>query len=274
MELNITGNTNELTLQNKTHVLTSETRKLFSTNRVSSLKNFLSDFGKDSEYSIYYGDKIISVWPLVAGTKDISKNEIAFAVCNLEFTDELNILRSKINVDIREKDFCELLRKMAKYGDLLKIKDDIENMEMKKIVSMSKSKDSRGNYSFEYSVKDHGKASFLPPEKLSFTIPVFKHIEKSIQFDLEFVFSYVMAGADEAKEARLTYRLEMLNLDQFIEKACTVLIEDQMNQFSCKKYWGSLSMETKTDEWMYKDVPMVFEGLPKEEHTHTIEKRY
>lgn len=266
MELRITGTKETLTLQNKHHILESETRKTFETNRLLALKDYIIDYleGEGKAVSMYYGEDSVVVWP-VRAQYDLARNDVAIAKCSLDFTDELTILKNHINCDIGEKKFCEFLRKMAKYcPESMKLKDSVENMEMKKKVSMSKSKDSRGNFSYEYTVSEDGKASFTPPDKLVFKIPVFKHIDKMIAFEFEFAFSFYMQGAEETQQAHCNYRLEMLNWDQFLEQACTVLIEEEMKQFDCPKYWGELNKFQFTDEWKYKDVPLAFDGLPRD----------
>jgi hypothetical protein len=274
MELKITGNQEKLTLQNKTHILESETRKIFKTNKIDSLKCFLKDHSKsDINVSAYYNETSISVWPCSADG-DLNRNDEPVAVCNFETTDELKILSKHINKDINEKNFCEFLRIMSKYVQgAIALKDAVENMSIKKIVSMEKSKDNRGNHSYHYTVKDHGKTDFNPPNRLVFQIPVFKHITNKISFDLELVFNYRMVGVDENRHAECMFRLEILNLDQFLESAFTAVIEKQMESFDFPKYWGSLETVTKTDDWKYKDVPLMFQGLPEDKNITTIENK-
>ena len=110
---------------------------------------------------------------------------------------------------------------------------------------------------------------------MSFTIPIFKHIEeKTIAFSLDFVFIYKTLGCEENKRVEIVYRLEMLNLDQFIEKACTAIIEDQLKQFTAPKYWGVLYKTFHTDKWKYLDVPMEFKGIPSSNTTINEAKKY
>lgn len=263
MNISITGQQTELTLKNQTHILESTTKSTFLTNKLSALKDFLLAW-KGCLYAIFYNEKDVIAWPLNNdGTAE--KNDVSIAVCGLTFTDEFQLLRQKINNEVSEKTFCEFMRKMAKYSEnVTALVDTVENMQAKKIVSMAKSKDSRGNFSYEYSVKDHGNATFTPPPKIKFTIPIFKHIDKCVVFDLDLSFRYNMVGTDETKQAQTFFMMEMLNIDQFVEASCTAVIDNQMEQFTCPKYWGTLKLTTETDEWKYKDVPMSFVGLPEE----------
>lgn len=271
MELKISASQDSLTLQNKTHKITCETRKTLKTDRIASFKEYLSDFSCD--YSLYYNESQITAWPVLASDVcNMDRNACPIAECKLEFTDEFKILTKSLNSDLEEKRFIEIINKLQIYGDFVTLINNIENMEMKKIVSMEKSKDSRGNFSYSYIVKDHGQATFCPPKVLEFTIPIFKHIQKLITFPPNFVFVYNMVGQDETKHANLVYRLEMLNVDQFVEKACTAIIDDQMKEFEAPKYWGELTKTVFTDEWKYKDVPMAFEGLPHGDNIYYKQK--
>lgn len=269
MNINVTTDKEVLTLKNQTHELESNAHQTFITDRFSSFKDYVKDYeGDKSPYSLYYNESSIEAWPCLADSYT-KRDTDAISICTLKFTDELTLLKRCINEDISEGGFVELLRKLSSYCPAsLSLKDNIENMKVKKILSMSKSKDTRGNCSYEYSVKDESKSSFNPPESLKFTIPIFKHIEdKTIPFPLDFVFTYKTLGCEEGKSIKIAYRLEMLNLDQFVEKACTVIIEDQMKSFAAPKYWGNLKKIVHTDEWKYLDVPMEFKGIPSNNTT-------
>lgn len=268
MQLKISTDKEELTLKNQTHILKSWTFKTLETNKLTAFKEYLKDLTL-IPHSIYYDEKSVTAWPGHA-PDCLDRNSKPIALCSLVFTDEFIILRSVINDDeISEKGFCGLLKKLGRFGEnMITLVDSVENMQQKKIVSMEKSKDSRGNFSYSYSVKDHGAATFTPPRTLKFTIPIFKHINKMVVIQPELSFRYNMTGVDETKQAKLYFKLEMLNLDQFTEESCTAIIESELAKFDCPKYWGSLSISTETDGWKYKDVPMMFTGLPEEKVTN------
>jgi len=261
MNLNVTTDKEKLVIENKTHIINRETYKQFVTNKIDHFKKYIDDICLDGT-SIYYNEKQIQLYLTSAADLTCSQHAIPSAVCKLEYSDEMKMLQSTVNKRIGENEFLSFLRKFIPYGkDIHILVDSIENMTMKKVVSMSRSKDSRGNYAYEYSMKDAEKATFIPPKKIKISIPVLKYLAKDVTFEFDFSFQYNITGVDEGKQVNISYALEMFNFDQLVENSSVMLIELFLEKINVMKYWGALEFHTETDAWKYQDVPMKFEGV-------------
>ena len=261
MNLSIKTSKEVLKIENKTHIINREVFTKFKTNKISDFKQYVEKYVIYENAIMCYDKDSIVIWDKDRfGTK---YDVYPVAVCNLELTDEIKLLIDSMNKEIDEKTFLEFVRKMVPCcPDCLNLYNDIENITLKKIVSMSKSKDSRGNISYEYSIKDEGKSSFNPPKTLKFKVPVFKYVDMVAVFEPLFVFVYKSFGTDESRTIKIIYKLEMFNLDQFVENSCSAVVESQMKQFNeINKFWGELFINYSTDEYRYKDVPMKFDGV-------------
>ena len=265
MNLDISTDKEVLTVKNDVQKLNRVASTTFNTDRIDVFNRYMAAWYKtleDGVCSIYYDKSVIKAWATGPGFH-VGGGMVPVSICSMKLSDELVMLSNSSNVDLAEDKMLSLLETLEPYGQgaFQKLKNSIENMEMKKIVSMAKSKDSRGNFSYEYSVKDEGRASFSPPEEITFNIPVFKHVTKLIQFKFRFKFSYRIVGEDDRRKACLTYHIDMLNFSQFVEKACTTIVEDGLKDLKIDKYWGSLEKKIETDEWKYKQFPMQFKGV-------------
>lgn len=282
IKLNIADQSTEcsrsVTLANEVLKLDSITTKTFKTNKLSSFIEYMKKGFKLQEgetespsYETFYSMDSIKSYP-----EEIKRDTKPVAKCDFIKTSQYDILEDVINRTLSPKEMQDFLKKMLPYGQgFSELLTHINNHAMEKVVSLSKSRDNKGNCSFQYSVKDSGAAnSFNPPDFLEISIPIWKHVGKKVTYKPTFETGYRTVGDGDNKTYNFYYKIEMMSFGEYTEAACIEIMEMLIKDIPGEKYWGSIEKEVTTDEWKYKQLPFEVKGFPDNITNTEVKSRY
>lgn len=230
--------------------LSDATAQEFVTTDIEDFITYVQRLHKDGFGStVEYNQSAVQYWP--CRISDNPRDEKPLATCKLASSARLQAIQrvngSEISRDTLEQFLRKLLDNLDTAGrDLL---DNVMDFNVSKVTKIKRSKQPNGNYHYSVTKESAGSDDFVPPKKLSFTVPVFDGIDTDYKFTFDFGFDYVEAGGEVA----LKFKLENLNLDEAIFKARKEIIKKFLESVSeIPAYWGSRVVHLATDEWSFK----------------------
>ena len=209
----------------------------------------LRDTPTASRAVIEYDQNSVKYW--ASRYPEMPRDEKPLATCKLTSSARLQALQNINGRNVTRDDLESFLRKLADNLDSAgrDLLDSIMDFNVSKVTKIKRSKQPNGNYHYSVTKESAGSDDFVPPKKLSFTVPVFDGIDTDYKFTFEFGFDYVEADGLVA----LKFKLENLNLDEAIFKARKAIIKTFLESVSeIPAYWGSRVVHLATDEWSFK----------------------
>lgn len=198
---------------------------------------------------IEYNQNAVQYW--ASRHPEMPRVETPLATCKLTSSARLRAIESVNGKVLDRSDLERLLRKLIDNLDTAgrDLLDNLSDFNVSKVTKIKRSKQPNGNYSYAVTKESAGSDDFVPPKKLSFTVPVFDGIETDYKFSFDFEFDYL----ESQGEVALRFKMENLNLDEAIFKARKEIIKKYLESVAeIPAYWGSRQVRLATDEWSYK----------------------
>ncbi len=217
--------------------------------KTNDLPSFLRYVKKATDkILIYRADRVSCV------DKVPDYNSITSAECTLERSQKLRILSNQndrtMNLEEAESFFKSMRSVMEEKNS--SFHKTLRNIKLNKVAKVESSKSNNGDFAYIFSMqstdkKPGGKDEFEPPEKIKFTLPVFKFAPHEIELEFDFIFDYKFIG----EECRMSFSIENLDIDEIIEVRSREIMEDLLKDCELEKYWGACSLVKQTDLWEY-----------------------
>lgn len=198
---------------------------------------------------IEYDQNSVKYWS--KQSPEMPRIEVPLATCKLTSSARLRAIENVNGKTLRNVELEQLLRKLIDNLDTTgrDLLDNMEDFSVSKVLKVKKNKQSNGNYHYSVTKDTAGADDFVPPKKLSFTVPVFDGIDTDYKFTFDFEFDYSESGGEVA----LRFKMENLNLDEAIFKARKEIIKKYLESVAeIPAYWGSRVVHIATDEWSFK----------------------
>jgi hypothetical protein len=189
-------------------------------------------------------------------TEEPEYNTHPFSICNLKEHPLLSELKRRNNAAMNIVEFSNLLRAFKNYLDpqTLKVLDNLNDLKIKKIVSVVNKTDHRGNFSVGITAES-GKQDYQFPEQIGFDLPLLQNNETKIHIDFDFLFTWKMEEQNASLEFRIVnYEMSSLINDK-IYPAITELASDKK---SIELLRGSFKVDKLTDSYKYKESDFSF----------------
>jgi len=221
--------------------------KMFRTKSIQSLKNFVvSQKASDKSYptiEIYFNeDKII----VVSLDSALPVGMLPVAECTIKESPEVCILQQyqnhKLSIDAMEGALLRLRDTMDVNAKT--ILDFCSNAIIRKLVSVNRSKDNKGNLNL--SVKwESGQGDCGFPETIKFTVPVIECMDDTFTFEFD-------SRLELSGECNVSLSFINLNFETQLNEYKRKLIHRELKELDFPKYWGEVEIIRHTNEWLYK----------------------
>jgi hypothetical protein len=225
-----------------THELNGICETTFETNNIPSLVEFIKGV---ENAQVYFDESKIEIHE-----SEPQYDSEPIAVCVIENDAFLKKLieanGKKFTLDSMEVFLTTFRDFFDKDGK--QMLDFCVNGSVNKITKVVKSKDNSGNLNLNVT-RESGKDDFKCPQKISFTIPVIKHIDKKVKFEFDMFMNF--REGSEAPIVELWFL--NLNLATVIEDFKKTIVLNEISSVALLKFWGSLKLQKKTDSWKYKE---------------------
>jgi hypothetical protein len=171
------------------------------------------------------------------------------AVCEICESPEIVHIKNhsnlKYTVDLMEGILTRVRDNLNSNG--ISVLEFCSNGVIRKIVSVERSRDNRGNINLNIK-RESGQDDYQCPKTITFKVPVIQHLLD------EFEFTFDMALG--LKEAIIDLSFISLNFRNEVSKIKRNLIIRELSEIEIPKYWGELKTTRWTDEWRYKRNPL------------------
>lgn len=235
--------------------LTDTIRTVFTTKCIDSFKRYIYN-GRVIEgdnLSLYIGEGSVEAYfsnlPLDRDTKAVSKY-------NIKYHPIIDYLIKNNNRKLDLTGFENLLEETRNYlngTDSIALLDILTNLQISKTKTVSRQKDQRGNFNFQF-VSEAGKNDIEFPKKIGFKVPLFA-IGRIVWIELEFRFIFGYSDVDE--KPVLSFTLSNVSLKEEIETFVLNFLVDEFKE--CSVFIGDYSIHVSTDEWKYHKNPLRIE---------------
>lgn len=225
------------------------TSQEFVTTDIEDFLSYIKGDVQSPDAVIEYNQNAVQHWH--SRTPVSPRDEKPLATCKLTSSTRLRAIEAVNGKTIGRDELEQFLRRLIDNLDVpgRDLLDNVMDFNVSKVTKIKRSKQSNGNYHYSVTKESAGADDFVPPKKLSFTVPVFDGIDTDYKFTFEFGFDYVEAGGEVA----LRFKLENLNLDEAIFKARKEIIKKYLESVAeIPAYWGSRVVHLATDEWSIK----------------------
>lgn len=176
---------------------------------------------------------------------------LPFASCVLSRSSIAKFIGRHVGMSMTDDTFLAFLRQVKDYlkGDSLLLLDLINNLSIKKLISIEKSKDSRGNYNFKVTAEKGGKEDFEFPKILQLEFPILEGLNEVVKLDFDFNFKW---SVEDDGGVKLSFSITNLNVDELTKVVIKRTITEALNKAKVKYHIGSLNVFRRTDDWKYK----------------------
>lgn len=234
------GPDGKLSIGNQIIELKDESKKVFLTDNLLAFEKFL--VGRGGEVEIYYSAKEVTLVPTKA-----EKNFKILANCTLQDSEPLAQLSKSVGVDLGIVEFEKLLTGLRTYGSFLSVISNLRAFSVAKKQTYERDVDNAGNFRLLIQREAATGGNWVPPEKLTFAVPVFTYLKDLFTVDLDLVFS-------TTDEMRPVFRLENLNfVETLLERRIEVLDARLSKAATCPQYWGTYANHALDDSWKYRE---------------------
>ena len=235
--------------------LMDKTVNMFYTNDIRAFISFLLFYlttmaeNTKSTVGIFYDSSSLTLKEIINPCKGIEP----IAACMFE-TDPIllmikSIIDKKMSLDTLDE-FLFILRPFYDGTETQELYDRIQKFSMKKLESITREKDRRGNFVYACSIKDEEGAPEFPAT-ISFKCPVFKNItESKIRIPLELFIDF---HKDDDDHPVVLFTLKNPLFEMQVEERKRDIIESFISDMDgIQKFYGSLQTHEKTDSWKYQ----------------------
>ena len=243
LELHVNTENEKLLIGADYITLDDESTSTFETDDIAEFINYVKDDGSD--IVIYYSINAVEAYR----DTGIYKHTKPLAVYMIVYSDVLDIARGinrqKINLETAQT----TLRRLTKYLDKkgLALKDQLENLKIRKILNVDVKKDNQGN--FLYSVEQSaGKNDYIFPESIDVSVPLFNFNDVKINITLDFFFRHKVLDA----EVSVSVTFENIELFDNIKREIRKFLKKQLSSFK-KVYYGECVITRQDNSWQYKE---------------------
>jgi len=248
LNLNVAGE--KLLLGNDYVILNDQTDATFSTN---NLDEFIS-YVNNRQLEMFVGNKRVEAF--VGGDEIFYFHTRPVAICNINYHPTVLLLKSVNGNELGLTEFAILLDRIKNYltADALKLRDNIADLKLKKVLSIEHKNDRRGNFNFTVRSETQGKQDYEFPKELSVKIPVIintKSNKNILELSFNFFFNWKMVD----ENASLLFMMENFEFDTIIEDAKSEIITNHLKSSlksnKGKIVVGDLTIYPQTDKWKY-----------------------
>lgn len=235
------GPDSKLSIGNQVIELKDESKKVFTTDNMLAFEAFCT--GRQGEVEIYYSATELNLVPTKA-----ERNFKPLAKCTLKPSAFLEALSAGVNKDLSIVEFEKLLTSLRRFalGSHMIVLSNLRAFTVAKKQTYERSVDNSGNYKLLMQ-RETSQGDWLPPEKMSFKVPLFAFLPEEIEVIFDLIFTVTDDGAPK-------FRLENLNYSQEILDRRVVVLDARLaDKTTCPKYWGSYEFHALTDTWRYQE---------------------
>ncbi len=230
----------KLSIGNQVIELKDVSRLTFSTDNLLAFEKFVA-LNKE-EANICYSAKSVSLMP-----KQPEKAYAPIAICALQDSEALIHLNKALDKDLSIAEFEKLLYRLRRYGDFLSTISHLRSFSVAKKQTYERDVDNSGNFRLLIQREAMGVGNWVPPEKLSFVVPVFTYLQDAFKVDLDLLFSVTDAGIPVFRLENLTFAEDLL------ARRIEVLDARLSSASTCPQYWGVIQNVPMDDSWMYRE---------------------
>lgn len=238
------GTPAEVLLGSAFHVLEDKTVSEFVT---ESLNDFVEFVGTSpAKGIIYYDENTVQHYPI-----DIACNTEPFATCNLSESNYLKMLRNNIGrkntIATTDELLSSIKTKIDRDGiDLL---DKVRDFKIAKVTTIARQKLQNGNMMFSVKREGIGQGDVEFLEKIVITVPLFEHLDDTIDIELEVWFDY----SEGENGPQCVFMLRNLDIDNYISQQKKEMIADALSKIAVPKYFGTIEKHVHNDGWRFKE---------------------
>jgi hypothetical protein len=246
-KINVLAKDGKVLVGSDFHTLQDFSEKKFST---SSFEDFVAYCAKlESEgykgLCLYYTSTTIAAYE-----SDITRYSVPIATCNFSASEFVKRLKMANNASMSLEQFGTFLKEMKSCmdGNGLAVLSTSQDFKINKVSKITRSKGRDGNINYSYTRESTGKDDFMPPESITFRVPVFEFLDDEREFSFEFEFDY----KENDGVVTTMFKLTNSRFETILRDFQKEIIMKNLEPVKWPKYWGSLSIETMTDEWKFK----------------------
>lgn len=248
-KLNIHVAGEKLLLGNDYVILNDETDATYFTN---NLDEFIPYVNK-AQCKIFVGDNSVEAFD---DLEDYNYQLKPFAVCSIGYHPIVALLKNNNGTELGLSDFAIFLDRIKNYltANSLKLRDNIADLKLRKVLSIEHQNDRRGNFNFTVRSETQGKQDYEFPKELDLKIPVVINTksEKNI-LELSFNFFFKWKMVDE--NASLLFMMENIEFNILVEDAKSEIITEHLRASikdgKDKIIQGHFEIYPQTDQWKY-----------------------
>lgn len=225
--------------------LEDECHRIFVTDELKSFINYLKN-GIEEGFFILYNHEECRAQP-----DGYNRNTDDIAICSLTCHPALEMLLGKVDRSMDLKTFEDLLRYMRAYSDsaAFDLMSWVKDFNVSKVTSIQRKKEPNGNYNFVVSRESSDREKYTPPEQITFTLPIFEHIETKISFTFDFIFDFT--NSDDV--VLTSFKIINPTFREDLKTAQKAILSTELNTLKNEKYWGSTKIEKHDNSWMYRE---------------------
>ncbi|MFZ1291059.1 MAG: hypothetical protein WAR79_13265 [Melioribacteraceae bacterium] len=173
------------------------------------------------------------------------------AICKFIEHPVFTLLKRKNGNDLSLDELINLLTSLKSYssGKTILLLDKLNDLSIKKVISIERSKDNSGNFSYSFKSSNQGKSDYSFPENLTFSFPLLKYLKQTSDFNFDFSFNY---SIDSEGTFGFKFRLNSFTFEDDFINCLKTYIEEILVSSKIDCYFGSASIVKATDEWKYK----------------------
>jgi hypothetical protein len=251
LNVSVQSNQGVVLLGNQVIELQDCSTERFSTNSPLGFILYVSDIAK-KKVSVFYNTREAAAYD----NADVYTKE-AFAVCTFVEHPFIQMLRFTTQRSLNLDDlinFLETLKPVC-LNDAVLLLDNLNDLSIKKVVSITRQKSATGNFNFSVNAKDAGKSDYEFPKEISFKVPLLSYLPKEVkgnEIELTFLFSCNYKIESETAEVALSFKLSNPMLEIQLEEATKAFLKDYLMDDKYSLYEGSVKIIKQTNEWKYK----------------------
>lgn len=238
------------------HLLSDLSFHTYKTADIDSFIRHVTTY--DSCFELYYNDTSAILYSHLACAKGY-KHPAELQLQKSPYVELLSNMSRGLGYSVKSLE--ELIMKLRPYADIeaKELLDISRNLKLSKVTEIESSRDKKGNYN--YSVKKvGGNDDIALPEIISFTVPVFMHLngeEDRQTFEFEPVFSYDEIPMEKGGGVNMNFTFLNYQFDEVLLKAQKEILERHLaNAGDRKRYYGSVTIHERDNSWTYQKNPI------------------
>lgn len=237
----------KLLLGNDFIILKDETKGVYS---FSSLVDAVKLFGTE-KFTAFINPDSFSVKVFKDNDlQNINYRTHPFANIQLLSNPLIKVLNEMNGKTIPVEEFVLFIDRFKKYlsQSSLKLSDGLNDLKIRKILSIDRQNDKRGNYVFSIRAEKH-TSDYEFPEKIIFEFPLIEGLQEV--FTTEFCL-YFYWKLNEGGSVDLKLMIDNIEFRDESKKFFEAIAKKYLETKNVKVLLGSIAINQATDEWKYK----------------------